>query len=544
MKIISKITLLFCLLVSTLALAEQALAAEPRIGLVLSGGGARGLAHIGVLRALEEQGVRVHAIAGTSMGAIVGALYASGRSPDELEEIALSLNWAEAFADQPTRDKLSFRRKQDSRDYLVKTQATLKGGVVSLPKGVIQGQNLQLILQRQFFHVSDITDFDKLPIPFRAVASDLVTGEPVVFSGGSLATAVRASMSIPGLFAPVELDGKVLIDGGVANNLPVDIVKAMGVDYVIAVDIATPLYSAEQLDSVVPIIEQLTTLLTFNQQRKQYALLTEDDLLISPQLDDINTAAFERTRDAITRGYLAASEFRSALARYSAGSTAAPAADAAFDLPVITEITIDNDSQVSDKLIAANIHQPLNEPLNAALLERDMEIIYGYSYFEAANYEIHPLANGYQLRIVTTEKSWGRDLLGVSFELSTDNEGESGYNIGVNYRKTGVTLKGGEWFNVLQLGQDPLVRSELYLPLDYNQRFYLEPYIRYSERSFNNVVDGEISSRFRIDQLTAGTELGTEISNLAILAIGAEYHTGNTDTFVGPGTSTDEFRDS
>jgi NTE family protein len=252
---IASIGCLAALITSLCGLQLMAQEEAPSVALVLSGGGARGMAHIGVIRALEERNIKVHAIVGTSVGALVGALYASGKTPNELESILLGIDWNQTLTDQPVRNSLSYRRKKDARDYLVNTQATLAGGVIKLPKGLIQGQNLQLTLQRLFSEVSQIRNFDQLPIPFRAVAADLVTGEAVTFAEGSLATAVRASMSIPGLFAPVEIDGRMLVDGGIANNMPVDVAKSLGVDSVIAVDLATPLFTATQLNSVIPIIE-------------------------------------------------------------------------------------------------------------------------------------------------------------------------------------------------------------------------------------------------------------------------------------------------
>lgn len=293
---------------------------QPIIGLVLSGGGARGLARIGVIQALEEKNIRIDAIVGTSMGAIVGALYASGKNSSELKEIALSLDWNSAFSDKPQRSRFLFRRKQESREYLTVTLATLRGGESSLPRGMIQGQNLQQMLQKQFFHVSDIQNFDNLKIPFRAVAGDLVTGDAIVFEEGSLSTVVQASMSIAGLFAPVEINGQILVDGGIANNLPIDVAKAMGVDYVIAVDIATPLYQAEDLESIIPIVEQLTTLLTFNQQKKQLALLESSDLLVTPQLGDISTVDFGKADIAITLGYEAMQQHAETLQAFAARS--------------------------------------------------------------------------------------------------------------------------------------------------------------------------------------------------------------------------------
>ncbi|MFO6049469.1 patatin-like phospholipase PlpD, partial [Pseudomonas aeruginosa] len=216
------------LLVLLLLLPLSALAAEarPKIGLVLSGGAARGLAHIGVLKALDEQGIQIDAIAGTSMGAVVGGLYASGYTPAELERIALEMDWQQALSDAPPRKDVPFRRKQDDRDFLVKQKISFRDdGTLGLPLGVIQGQNLAMVLESLLVHTSDNRDFDKLAIPFRAVSTDIATGEKVVFRKGHLPQAIRASMSIPAVFAPVEIDGRLLVDGGMVDNIPVDVAR-------------------------------------------------------------------------------------------------------------------------------------------------------------------------------------------------------------------------------------------------------------------------------------------------------------------------------
>jgi len=518
--------------------------ARPKIGLVLGGGGARGLAHIGVIRALEEQNIQIDAIAGTSMGAIVGALYASGKTPNEMERITITMDWAKAFADEPPRENLSFRRKQDSRDYLVKAQATLKDGVLSLPKGVVQGQNLQQMLQDLYVHTSDISDFDDLPIPFRAVAADLASGKAVVLKSGDLATAVRASMSIPALYAPVELDGRLLVDGGIANNLPVDVVKAMGVDLVIVVDIAMPLYSADQLDSVFPIIEQLTTMLTQGNAQRQLERLTDDDVLIQPTLKDIQSADFEKTQAAIQVGYNAALEHLPKLVRFQQFDLQRRQIDSERPTPgIITDITIDNDSFIADRVINSLVNQELGESFDKQQMEMDAQAIYGLGYFESVNYRLRQGDGGTTLEIATHEKSWGQDLVGVSFELFTDNDGENGYNLGGNYRKHGVSRKGGDWFSVVQLGKSPLLRTELHLPLDYRNWFFIKPYFSYSETRFNQVDSGNILSRFNIDDFSYGAFIGTELSNVAMFGVGIEQHTGHTDTFVGADHGTTHFKD-
>lgn len=521
-------------------------AEEEKVGLVLSGGGARGLAHIGVIRALEEQNVPIHYIVGTSMGAVIGALYASGRTPDEMEEITRNLDWRQALDDDPSREQLAYRLKRDSRAFPTKAQATLNNWIPSLPKGLIQGQNLQLMLQEQFLHVSHITDFDDLSIPFRAVAGDLVTGEAVVISSGSIPTAVRASMAIPGIFAPVETGNRMLVDGGIANNLPVDVVKSMGADRVIAVDIATPLYDTDELDSILPIVEQLTTLLTFNRLKKQYALITENDILVQPDLTDVHTADFDKADVAIDRGYRAMIALRQELADWSSESLSPKPAPRAYAPPMISEIDIENESDIADKLIRAQISQKTNEPLDRDRLEQDIRSIYGHDHFESVNYEVETTKSGNRLVVIAREKSWGNDQLGITFDLATDTRAESEFNLGANFRKRSITAKGGEWFTVLQIGQDPGIRSDFYLPLDYRQIFFAEPYVNYSETSYNEVVPAvsrNIQSRFRIDKLTWGTYFGIEVSNLAIFGAGFEEQRGDIRAYIGPDTIKDDFRD-
>lgn len=531
-------------LLFSMTLSPSISAETERVGLVLSGGGARGLAHIGVIKALEEHNIQISAIAGTSMGAVIGALYATGKTPDEIAVIARGMDWGHALDDDTPRENLSYRRKQDSRDYLVKAQATIKDGVFSLPKGIVQGQNLQLLLQRIFVHVSHGTNFDDFHIPFRAVAGDLVTGEAVILSEGSLPTAVRASMSIPGLYAPVEIDGKILVDGGIANNLPIDIVKAMGVDRVIAVDIATPLYDADGLDSVLPIIEQLTTLLTYNQLKPQYMLITDRDLLIKPDLGVIQNTDFDMLDEAISKGYQSVQGYDRQLSSFTSESDIKRVApESLHQVALITAITIENDSKLSEKFLRSGISQETNQEFDREQLEKDLEVLYGYQHFENLSYKLIPGEGGVTLSILAKDKTWGKDLLGVNFDLFTNSDGESGYNLGLNFRKTGVTRRGGESFTAIRFGQEPMVRTELYLPLDYRQVSSFSPYLRYGQQSFNNVLDRDIQTRFNMEDFIFGAMFGLEVSNLSMFAIGAEEHRGNIETYIGPDTGTFHFKD-
>src|SRR6202042_1326326 len=221
------------------------------ICLVLSGGGARGIAHVGVIKTLEAMHVPIDCIAGTSMGAVIGGLYASGMTAAQIDETIRSLDWQEAFRDSPPRRDLTFRRKQDDRNFLVRLPLGLKHKHLLLPKGFIQGQKLEETLRQLTLPFSNSTDFDLLPTPFRAVATDLETGNAVLMDKGDLSIAMRASISAPGVFAPVELDGRLLVDGGLAENLPINVARAMHADVLIVSDVSFPLQGRTALDSAL-----------------------------------------------------------------------------------------------------------------------------------------------------------------------------------------------------------------------------------------------------------------------------------------------------
>src|ERR1700719_863986 len=272
--------------------AAQATAQRPRVGLVLSGGGARGAAHIGVLKILEQMRVPIDAIAGTSMGAVVGGLYASGLSARDIEKIMTSVNWQDAFRDRPPREDLTLRRKQEDQSFLVRFPLGVHAGRVLLPRGLIQGQGLTQMLRRLTLPVARISDFDRLPTPFRAVATDLERGDTVGMGSGDLTSAMRASLSAPGVFAPVEREGHLLVDGGIADNVPVDIARAMGVDVVIAVDVGFPLLARRQLSSAPAISSQILAILIGRNSQAQLATLTAQDILIQPALGDASSFDF------------------------------------------------------------------------------------------------------------------------------------------------------------------------------------------------------------------------------------------------------------
>lgn len=290
---------------------------RPRIGLVLSGGGARGAAHVGVLKVLEEMHIPVDAIAGTSMGAIVGGLYASGMSAADIEKALTSVNWDQALTDRTSRDLLSFRRKQDDLTLAMKVRVGLKGWKPALPLGFIQGQKLELLLRTFVTPVATVQDFDKLVIPYRAVATDLATTRAVVLARGDLVTAMRSSMSVPAVFSPVEYEGGMLIDGGVADNLPVDVVRTMGVDVVIAIDIGAPLVRLDQMTSPYSVNDQMLTGLMRRETDRQIASLGPQDLVLVPDLGSFGSGDFTKAAQIIPLGEKAARAAADRLRRYA-----------------------------------------------------------------------------------------------------------------------------------------------------------------------------------------------------------------------------------
>ena len=536
--------LLLCLCPLVLFATEKT---QPKIGLVLSGGAARGLAHVGVLKALEEQGIHIDAIAGTSMGAVIGGLYASGYKIDELEKLALGIDWQEALSDAPAREDVPFRRKQDDRDFLVKQKLSFRDdGSLGLPLGVIQGQNLSLLLESLLAHSSDVRDFDKLPIPFRAVATDIVNGEKVVFRKGHLPQVIRASMSIPAVFAPVEINGQLLVDGGMVDNIPVDVAREMGVDLVIVVDIGTPLRGRKQLNTVFDILNQSITLMTRSNSEVQLASLTSDDILIQPALASYGVTDFGRSRDIIDAGYRATQVLAKRMSglRQPSDAQLNAARSPEERTPVITAIKIENDSKIGDSVIRYYIRQPVGEPLDLGRLQRDMGTLYGLDYFEQVQYRVVHKGNERTLVISARGKRSGTDYLRLGLNLSDDMRGDSAFNIGASYRVNGINTLGAEWLTRVQIGDQQELYSEFYQPLDAGSRYFVAPYLHAQSQNVEAILDNDPIAEYRLERYGFGLNFGRQIGNSGEIRLGVGEAWGKADVRIGerdlPSTSFNE----
>ncbi|WP_227173612.1 patatin-like phospholipase family protein [Marinobacter sp. CA1] len=508
---------------------------RPKVGLVLSGGGAKGLAHVGVLRVLEEIRVPVDYIAGTSAGSAVAAMYALGMPVDEIEQRFIDMNWLSSFRDNPGRIYRPVRRTREDWRYPVVPGIGVSADGVHLGQGLISGQNLGFILNELTRDAALVRDFDQLAIPFRAVATDLETGEEVVLREGSLADAVRASMSIPGVYAPLTLDGRVLVDGGVANNIPISVVQDMGADVVIAVDITDPLASGDRLREAFSVVGQLTTMLTRENAVEQLARLGEKDVLIRPDLEGVTSADFYQAARIFEIGATAARQKASALhdltvepEQWQAYQTRR--AERPFRPGPVVAIEINPESRLSEEFLRSRLHQQLGQPLDVAQLELDLKHLYGLGYHETISYNLRPVEGGAALELRAREKSWGPNYLSFGLGFEDNFRDYTNFNVAASLRMTELNRLGGEWQTGLQLGTEPYLRSAWFQPLGFGSNQFVEAAVEYEKERFNlfdpsgeRFADADISHR----QL--------ELSLGTALSINTEARLGLTRGYASPG---------
>ncbi|MDQ3563453.1 MAG: patatin-like phospholipase family protein [Pseudomonadota bacterium] len=516
---------------------------RPRIGLVLGGGGARGAAHVGVLRVLKEMHIPVDCIAGTSMGAIVGGLYASGLSPEEIGREIREMDWDDVLEDKPPRPERQFRRKRDDDLYLVKKQLGYESGQLELPLGYIQGQKLDLELVRLTQHVAAIRHFDELPIPFRAVATDIETGKEIVLSSGNLARAIRASMAVPGAFDAVEMDGRLLVDGLVTNNVPLDVARAMGADIAIVVNVGTPLKERSEITSALAIIEQYSNIVGQQNVTRQLDTLRETDIYIQPELGDISTSDFNRAADTIGLGADAAKTARAKLAKLaitSAGYSDHLAArrGQVWEAPIVGFVRIENQSKIGDDVLAHPFQALIGKPLDRRTLKRSIEELYGWNTFESIRYEIIEEEDKQGLLVHVRDKSWGPNYLQLGLALSTDLEGDSTWDIGVSLLKTALNRRAGELRLAAQIGESPLALAEFYQPLDVGLRYFITPQLFFDSRSFSRFEGGEEIEEVRVKRYGGGLAAGRVLGRWGEIRVGLRRYAGDGEVRIGdPATS-------
>ncbi|MFM1685710.1 patatin-like phospholipase family protein [Aeromonas salmonicida] len=484
-------THLFLILLAGLPLMAAAQSERPRIALVLSGGGAKGSAHIGILKVLEEKRIPVDIIVGTSMGSYVAGMYAMGLSAEEVERTTLAIDWNKGYQDKVGRDELSLRKKQQSEKYQLRTDIGVNGDAVQFPDGFFQGQSMASLLRHATSNLPAQKSFDDLPIPYRAVATDMETVTPFVLEGGSLAKAMQASMSIPGALKPVEWEGHILADGGTVNNMPVDVAKGMGADVVIAVDIGARLRTRESLKSGLAMIDQLTTYMTQVGTDKQKALLGPQDILLTPEFGNMGIADFSLMPEGIKQGEAVANRAATQLdalslspreyAVYRNQKLSRRAERSGQPAYYIDKVEILNKSRLSDETVRAMLKVKPDKIQTNESLEAGIRRLYALESFDRITYEVEERDGENVLVVDASEKNWGPGYLNFQFGFSDDFESSSNYNVGMSYTLTNLNEWGAEWLTEASLGTAKHLKTDFYSPLEPSQTFYGEASFAYDK---------------------------------------------------------------
>ncbi len=512
---------------------ETTVRKRPKIGLVLSGGGARGFAHVGVIKVLEENHIPVDYISGASMGALVGALYATGRTPADMEKLVETLDWNELLRGKPAFDELTYRRKQDRRNLPGAITLGGKGVDVKLPSSLNPGHEIGLVLDRLMLPYGDNTDFDNLPIPFRCVATDLVNAETVVLKNGSLAQALRATMAIPAVFAPVELNGRILADGGILNNIPTDVAKEMGADIILVVNIETQLGDRTSLENLVSILGQTFYVATAENSRRS---LRQADIIIAPDLKNYTTFDFGAGKKIVELGYEGA-QAKVALLKSLAlddadwqqylASRQAKIRPDVDPIPDFLAIEGTENPNAKRKIARKLDDKYENKPLDEKALENDLNELTGTERFDNLGYGITRRDDkiGLLIRVYDPQERTRRTTV-LNFGVDVNNAETDDVNFNARGRLTffDVGGDGNEWRNDISIGSRTLLATEFYHPFG-TSRFFAAPNAFYEDHKVNFYQNGDRLTEYTFQTAQAGIDVGLRASRFSELRFG--YSIGN-----------------
>jgi len=514
--------LLALCLVAAPAAAQQAVpdvtgAARPKVGLVLGGGGARGAAHIGVLEVLERLRVPVDCVAGTSMGALVAGAWAAGLSPEQMRTELDKADWNDMFQDSSDYAELSLRNKRLAQRFLPgsETGITPRGAVS--PPGVVLGQKVKLFFNRLVRADRGEPQIESLPVPLSIIATDIGTGERVVYREGSLTQAMRASMSVPALLAPLEYRGRKLVDGGLVDNLPVrEVRERCGAQVVIAVNVGSPPLPPEAIGGLLSITAQMVALLTEQNVVQSLASLGAGDVLIKPALGTITAGDFGSHREAAERGRGAAELMAPQLQALAVGPAAWLAwqqrmAAPQTEVPLIDEVQVTGLLRVDDALLRGQIEQQRGVAFDLARLTRDLDRAFGEGHYQSLDYSVQRVGGRQVLRVMPVEKSWGPDYLRLGLQLESNLSQGSSYLLRAGYQRTWLNRLGGELLLAGELGSSTGISLDFYQPLEVTQRWFVDARADYRrERLDYWFIEQRLAEyraiRQRLD-LTAGINL-------------------------------------
>jgi NTE family protein len=443
------------------------------------------------------------------------------------------------FNDKPPRADQPIRIRADDTLPLAAPEFGLNNGTLTLPKGVVNGVALEGELRR-LVKVRDARGFDQLPIPFRAVATSLGDGRMVVFDRGLLPTAMRASMAVPGLIAPLKLGDQLLIDGGLVRNLPVDVARAMGADVIIAVNLGTPLLRPEQIEGPQGVSMQTLGILTEQNVRQSVQQLRPQDVLIEPALGDFSAADFDHVLRTVPFGESAAlqaaprlralalppAEFAQLRQRQLSGQEPV--------LPVIASVQVTGHQRVNPEIIRQSMQTQAGQALDQDVVDLDMRRIYASGDFESVRPELQDLGGAQTLVVNVTEKGWGPQYLRLGLSLSSDLGQDALFNFYGQLRSTWLNSWGAEWRNDIVLGNDVVLASRFYQPLSPSQRWFVEPRVTYSDTPLYVYTGDVLATLYRERTLGAGLDAGVNISHYGQLRLGLYRGRSQFDLSTGP----------
>jgi NTE family protein len=506
-----------------------------RIGLALEGGGALGLSHIGVLKWFEEHRIPIDYVAGTSMGGLVGGFYAAGKSPDELKSLVENLDWNLVLRGTTPYQELSFRRKEDKRAIPNSLQIGLKQGA-AIPPGLNTGHQITLIIERETLPYSNLASFDDLPIPFRCVATDLVSGKAVVFQEGSLAEAMRATMSLPGIFSPVEDQDGVYVDGGLVNNLPTDVVRQMGAEVVIAVHLDIAPASARQIHSAFSVLgRSIEVVIAENEIRG----LADADLIVQTDVRDFTAIEYDRADQLIVRGLQAAERKARILENYSlddaawADYTNARNARKRPEPGAPQFIRVEGTGAVAQRNLEKFLQPLAGRPLDTKRLGDYLTRLTGTGVYDGAAYRISHENGKDGLLVQMHEKNYAPPLIQPAFQVDGSESDDVTYTLGGRLTLMDVAGYRSEWRTDFLFGNTYGVASELFKPFTAASNWFFAPHADVSNSSFKVYFKSDPRANYRLDRANIGADLGYGFNRFSEIRIGYEVGYLNADLRLG-----------
>jgi len=503
---------------------------RPTVGVALEGGGALGQAHVGVLKWFEQHHIPVDYLAGTSMGGLVGGLYATGKSSDELREVLLSADWPLLLGGGTPYEDLSFRRKEDAREIPNSIQIGLKHGA-SLPPGLNTGQQVNLLIDRETLPYSTLKSFSDLPIPFRCVSTELVSGKPHVFENGLLSDAMRATMSIPGVFAPVREGDKIYVDGGLVDNLPTDVVRQMGADVVIAVHLQISKVSAKEIQSAFDVLGRSVALVISESELRG---MEGADLVVRADVEKYSTTDYEKTDALIQIGYDAAEAKAQILKPYELDDAAWAEYFRQKQSRVRTTIgtpqfiRLEGVEEASAQQNIQRFLQPLlGKPLSVPDIEGLLNRLSGVGRYDSITYGIIQQGDRTGLLVRVHEKSYAPPTLLPEFEVDGTQTDDVTFTLGARLTFMDVAGFRSEWRNDFRFGETYGLSSDLYRPFHPLSQWFLDPFVNASQYTFLIYQKNNPRADYRLDHVYGGLNFGYGFSRFSELKIG--YGIGYTN---------------